>query len=684
MNEQQYNYKKKLHIKQEKDCFFITGCLDKGLQVNKLIVKWRNTKNTLELKSPTPSNTFHFKLKLMNNEWFHRISKGYVDFFLDVSVEGNTELLEKIVEIHGESVADISNKRDRKFKVRLGEFEHTSLKGIQELHINHVPSLLYITKNNNISLAINKKYSVNPEGMIKEISFHKGVFSITGSLFTRNSEVEGATLMMIGRDSNQSLEFPVTYERTEETPERFGLQGYEYRGVIELEDNSISLFDDIYDVFLKLKLVNYDEHVSLRLNDPHYKDQAYLTGIGTHQYGENVFTVVPHITHGRYNLSFVVTKFGKGEYKYLNKLLRWNWLVRPFFHKELWLVGELPYKAQDTGFHFFKFMRENYPEREVYYVIDKNSPELGNVEKYGNVLFYKSKKHILYTLMATKIITSHHADYIYPLKAKVFKDRIRAKKVFLQHGVMGTRNSAHYYGKESTSFETDLFLVSSDFEKDMIVHDFGYTAEEVKVTGLSRFDELFHHNVPEKKQLLIIPTWREWLTREEKFLESQYFKTYKSLLKNVDLRHIAKKYKMQIVFCLHPNMQKYTKHLEKMEGVRIINQGEVDVQRLLKESTLMITDYSSVAFDFSFLGKPVLYYQFDQEKFLGERGSHLNLDKDLPGPIVNEEEELLKLLNSYGALYFQMNPIYEKRTKKFLKYKDRKNNQRILKAVEEL
>ena len=49
----------------------------------------------------------------------------------------------------------------------------------------------------------------------------------------------------------------------------------------------------------------------------------------------------------------------------------------------------------------------------------------------------------------------------------------------------------------------------------------------------------------------------------------------------------------------------------------------------------MITDYSSVAFDFGFLYKPVIYYQFDKERFLGKDGSHIDIEQELPGVIVN-------------------------------------------------
>src|SRR5690606_40777153 len=125
------------------------------------------------------------------------------------------------------------------------------------------------------------------------------------------------------------------------------------------------------------------------------------------------------------------------------------------------------------------------------------------------------------------------------------------------------------------------------------------------------------------------------------------------------LHELAKTFNFDIVFCLHPNMQRFTNYFEN-SNVTIINQGEVNVQDLIKESSLMITDYSSVGFDFSFLYKPVLYYQFDRARFIGKRPSHLNLDEDLPGDICFQLEELIELVEYYAKENFEMKPEYKK------------------------
>src|SRR6185437_10470438 len=97
-----------------------------------------------------------------------------------------------------------------------------------------------------------------------------------------------------------------------------------------------------------------------------------------------------------------------------------------------------------------------------------------------------------------------------------------------------------------------------------------------------------------------------------------------------------------------PNMQRFIS-LFHDAPVRVISQGEVDVQRLMKESAVLVTDYSSVGFDFSFLHRPVLYYQFDQERFLGRWGSHPALAGQLPKTISTEVDDLTASISQTAA-----------------------------------
>ena len=134
---------------------------------------------------------------------------------------------------------------------------------------------------------------------------------------------------------------------------------------------------------------------------------------------------------------------------------------------------------------------------------------------------------------------------------------------------------------------------------------------------------------------------------------------------------------VDIIFCLHPNMQAFVEYFDIPDYIKVIRQGEVDVQLLIKESKLMITDYSSVAFDFSFLEKPVIYYQFDRDRFIGKLPSHLDLDKELPGKIVDNVEAVIEAANHYVNNGFKNEQQIINKANNFVAYKDTNNSQRI-------
>ena len=72
---------------------------------------------------------------------------------------------------------------------------------------------------------------------------------------------------------------------------------------------------------------------------------------------------------------------------------------------------------------------------------------------------------------------------------------------------------------------------------------------------------------------------------------------------------------------------------------------EVDIYPLLAQADLLLTDYSSVYFDYLHLDKPVVFYPFDFEEYRAERGFYLDYGAVTPGPVATGFEELLDRLD---------------------------------------
>lgn len=678
-------YKKNITIKNNNQTLSITGELNPAYKAKQLLMAASLTDPMIKLSEIQPSSHFHFDVDL--HKFLNELSPKRYGFYILVRVSQEGISPKKYEKLKSNSTAREIPREDGgidiEYIIRVGKFETTHFEAYEPFIFQERYGFVYVNRKGFISFVVDMPINIKPTAKIHEIHSIEDHFYVSGEIVSKSSKIEDAQVLLVGRESGLKYRVPAGIEFCrQKSVKKYGYSYYKYDCVLNLKTiaDGKPLREDIYDLNFDLKLNNQPERVIVRIGKPKKQAKNYSKPAQIES-EDRIFTATPYYTIKHFNLSLQVDCFNKENFLYLKKMLKWAWLMRPFYkRRQIWLVGERPYKAQDTGFHFFKYMRTHHPNRNVYYIIEKDSPELRNVEPLGNILYFGTKQHIKYTLMATRIFGSHHSDYLYPMRVRAIKNKVKAKKIFLQHGVMGTKNTVHFYGVNSPSFDTDLFIVSSDYEKEIILRDFGYDPRQVKVTGLSRFDSLFAGDVETKRQLLIIPTWREWIVNDEKFLNSEYFDRYRELVNHPSLHELSKKHNFEIVFCLHPNMQMFTPFF-KDAPVRIVNQGEIDVQYLMKESAMMITDYSSVAFDFSFLHKPVVYYQFDRDRFIGKKPSHLELDLDLPGEIVYQVEDIISLVESYAQNDFEMKPEFKKRASKFVKYHDQNASKRIYEAA---
>lgn len=343
--------------------------------------------------------------------------------------------------------------------------------------------------------------------------------------------------------------------------------------------------------------------------------------------------------------------------------------------RNIWLLGERIDTAQENGYQLFKYLQSQ--PVEAYYVIDEESKDYKKIMHEENVLVFGSEKHYEISLKAGVLLCTHDFENILPYKpSKEFFNYNETYKVFLQHGVLG-RKPAEYH-KKYYDDPFDIFIVSSDSEKyDVVVNTMGYEEDEVKVTGLARFDCLpMNHK---GKDILLMPTWRDWINTDERFLNSEYYYRYKNLLENKRLHDILDKYNVNINFYPHYRAQPFFNKelINTSEHIRFITLGEKSVQELLIDHALLITDYSSVSFDFTIMNKPVVYYHFDEDRFFN-RGILRPVNETFLGDIAETEELLISYIEESIKNNFETNV---EDISEIIKYRDHNNCERIYEAV---
>ncbi|WP_413333813.1 CDP-glycerol glycerophosphotransferase family protein [Brevibacterium sp. GP-SGM9] len=565
--------------------------------------------------------------------------------------------------------------------IRLGRAKNTQLSNFA--YREHSGHLYYPLVNRNGHLVVEVDRRHRPFAQVKNdsLTVRNGKLEVRGRITARGTEYLSGDLVVLGRTSGFRAASRIGLELNRElTAKRFGLRHYSFQANLDFNELVDDLVDDNIDLYLDLDTELSELPKRARIGKSRFLVRLGATGSTVTEEGKTV-SILPYYTFKAKNPSLHLETFETSTYEYMQRLVanRRRWKSPKSGQRPVWLIGELPYKAQDNGLQFFKYMRDEHPEIDAYYVIEADSPERSNLDGYDHIIDFRSHDHVQVALAADKIIGTHHPDFLYPTREPRFGKALHADKVFLQHGVTAAKWMVPNYGKSVSGFDVDLITVCSEREKEFFVKDFGYSPGQVAVTGFARFDALLADDVEVVPgQLMIMPTWRPWLQDPEHFTESEYYQRWNSLLTSERLRNLVDRYALTPVFCLHPNMQQYSSHFLDA-GIRVVVQGETDVQLLLKQSSMLITDYSSVAFDFSFLHKPVAYYQFDGHRFAQP---HADPVEEFPGPVVADEDLILDAVEAVYENGGAMERLYQDRADRFLAHRDTNSRERIFSAIE--
>ncbi|MHC5267567.1 CDP-glycerol glycerophosphotransferase family protein [Enterococcus sp. LJL98] len=351
--------------------------------------------------------------------------------------------------------------------------------------------------------------------------------------------------------------------------------------------------------------------------------------------------------------------------------------------KPIVLIFEYPHKAQENGLVFFNYLMKNDQRFDVYYVIEKEAPDAKNLQAYQEkVIDYKSPEHVHLFFQASYLISSHTINYGIPLITKATeKQRKKCHNFFLQHGITAIKNVDTFYGKNGQPDLINTFIVSSKREAELVEKDMHYPADEVKITGLPRFDRLLEganlwKTYNTRKKILIMPSWRRGQDHlsDAEFMKTPFYLAFQRLLTNPRLKQFVHEQQVTISFYLHNNFQKY-RHLFQAKEVNILDAKNENVQTLMKTHGIMITDYSSVGLDFALQKRTVLYYQFDEP--VPEISDTKKADFSLPGPIFHHLSDVLDAIEK-KIRWNRLEKVYRKDLKKNLYfYLDTKACERI-------
>lgn len=379
-------------------------------------------------------------------------------------------------------------------------------------------------------------------------------------------------------------------------------------------------------------------------------------------------------------------------------------------NKRLWIFGAwMGQKYSDNSRAFFEYVNKNHPEIKTVWV-SRNKDVVKMLRKKScNAVSSTSLRFILYALQAGKVFSSTGSEFsLYflhgsehyalwhgmPLK-KILNDDTNsngeiASKKFLQ------RTSLIFlklFPWRRFLEQKKLFTITnSDFFVPFLSSAFGLSQEKILRTGSPRTDNLFSHRkeklieeirerFPEDKIILYMPTFRtaEWTGEVYNPFDEKYGFDLDEFLATL------KRHKSVLVYKPHFYDARFMQTVRQKTPdtlSRFITVGDSDYDELYNfvgQVDILMTDYSSIYFDFIATKKPAILLPFDYEFYVKyARGHYFDYWKNIEGEKAKNWQEFYKILEekTYAS-------VSEETCKKFAEYVDGKACERLWKEITE-
>ncbi|TAH72110.1 MAG: CDP-glycerol:glycerophosphate glycerophosphotransferase [Anaerolineaceae bacterium] len=365
---------------------------------------------------------------------------------------------------------------------------------------------------------------------------------------------------------------------------------------------------------------------------------------------------------------------------FLKTSLKDNWVFcESFFGKSY----------SDSPKYVYEYLQKNYPGKYKFIWVD---------DKKGTVIPYKHSR--------VKRFSIRYCYYLARCKYYIFNSRQpvwikkREGNVFLQtwHGTPLKRlvfdlediNSATPRYKKQTyrqSRSWDYLVAANKYSSDIFKRCFIYNKTMLE-TGYPRNDIMHWDNKDEiasqlreklgipkdKKTILYAPTWRD----DEYYTKGQYKFTLK-----LDLQLLKEELGDEYVILLRTHyFIADSIDVTGLEDFAFNFSNYDDISELYLISDYLITDYSSVFFDYANLKRPMLFYTYDLEKYRDVlRGFYIDIEEELPGPLLFTTEDIIDAFRNMNEIIDKYKEKYDIFYDKFCAWEDGQASRKVANAV---
>lgn len=287
---------------------------------------------------------------------------------------------------------------------------------------------------------------------------------------------------------------------------------------------------------------------------------------------------------------------------------------------------------------------------------------------WGQFLYFLNCMKQLYFINTSKVVLLHDNNYVV---AHFKREGVTVLQVW--HACGAVKKFGNAIQREYPIDRYDYALATSAFWKKPYSEAFHMTESHVLPIGLPRTDELFNQQwihdkknelyqkypqLKNKKIILYAPTFRGNIY---KGFSAIYFDALK-IIHQLPEDYI-------LLYKFHPLMGDY----QLSHHERIINMNHEDTHALFTISDYLVSDYSSIVFDFMILEKPLIFFTPDLKEYCQELGVFVDI-YNLHSPVCMKEEEVIKAIQDNDFEYTYMKEL----KKTFFDIQDGQSTQRVV------
>ncbi len=338
-------------------------------------------------------------------------------------------------------------------------------------------------------------------------------------------------------------------------------------------------------------------------------------------------------------------------------------------------------KYEESASVVYEYLCDN-GYSNAYFICDKAYEYFDKIpEKYRkNIIPKYSFKHYLYYFTSRTFIGTEAIAHAFDLRTcnflPLFKQiQKNINYVFLQHGVMYMvsldSESRNMFRRKNLKGKYRV-VCSSEAEKTHFTTLGDHYDNDMYVCGLPKYDKNTLDDNADK--IVIMPTWRPWeinVARSE-FKNTPYYKMLMKIYNSVpdDLKE-------KVVLLPHPLVaNELSLSSPEFTGNIVLN---ARYDEILKTAKILITDYSSIAYDAFYRGSNVIFYWEEKDYCMAQYGPSTKLmlnESNVYGDYYYSHEGL-----TAGILKNYNNPqekLYKERYKKLVQFHDGKNTARLI------